>query len=713
MEASASASVLEASLQVSEALESIVSRCLGPPGRQVLCVQPAGQALGSRDGAYILQALRLDHPLARMVVSCVAEHRKATGDGAKTFILLLCGLLRGLRAAAGHVGTGPQSRERGWSPGCRWKRISQTLRAFQAHVLDRIVAQHLTRHFLTLFSFHPTEAESCRAAVESLLRAYFCGRVGRNNQTFISQLCCDFFYKCMTSESVKGDTLRLIEEHFEELHSTVVGLPVSSSRVIEGVVLHRDFSVYCPGEGDTRMSIVTDPIQPPLSVSGSELVVNSEAQCTASQVWATERTRVIMRHLKSKKVRLLLSSVKQQDSVLYYAKLNGISVVDCLSLEEISLLLRVTGISPLVPSCTDLLCETPDVNAAVVKFCQPLLLSSQRCVHLGLLSQPSFTPHHAILCGPVQGLTEQLVSAFHGAFKMLRQSFKSLGLSFKCDGSDENPNEGPETLPPTQFPEERFDLKPAACERGQEDASKPKQGLGSLVKAGELECGVSNPVVTDEHRDEHRTRCDLEFQVCKDAIALWENGEPLISTQRNGNSNSPSGNTCKGIGSKQPRDIKHSCKMSSLSIGLTPREMCNNAGQTYSSSSIQAGSVLPVGGDFEILLHYYLLNYSRQCRQSEVTMVCSLIANALLTIPQNLNKTKKRFLQIHHIRTQQALLAESRRPALETGLESVACKYQLLSSVLHCFTKLLAIDLVISIKRQPQMIRDEDSDDEL
>lgn len=52
-------------LQVAEVLETIVSCCVGPEGRQVLCTKPTGEVLISRDGGCLLEALHLEHPIAR------------------------------------------------------------------------------------------------------------------------------------------------------------------------------------------------------------------------------------------------------------------------------------------------------------------------------------------------------------------------------------------------------------------------------------------------------------------------------------------------------------------------------------------------------------------------------------------------------------------------------------------------------------------------
>ena len=52
-------------MQVAEVLETIVSCCLGPEGRQILCTKPTGEVLLSRDGGLLLKALHLEQPIAR------------------------------------------------------------------------------------------------------------------------------------------------------------------------------------------------------------------------------------------------------------------------------------------------------------------------------------------------------------------------------------------------------------------------------------------------------------------------------------------------------------------------------------------------------------------------------------------------------------------------------------------------------------------------
>ncbi|NXB31877.1 BBS10 protein, partial [Eulacestoma nigropectus] len=208
---------------------------------------------------------------------------------------------------------------------------------------------------------------------------------------------------------------------FAELHAAVPGLPLASSRVLPGIVLRRDFAAYCPADGELRALLVTEPLWPALTAPGVEFVVDSEGQYKASLRWITRRTEALMKRLQSNNVKLLLSSAKQEEVVIYYARLYGLSVVECLSSEEMDLISEITGVSPFGDNIDREITET-----AVVTFCQPLLLDSKRCVHIGFSSARAFQPHCLILCGPVDGVNEQHAAALQEAFTMLQQVFKTV-----------------------------------------------------------------------------------------------------------------------------------------------------------------------------------------------------------------------------------------------------------------------------------------------
>ncbi|XP_007945748.1 Bardet-Biedl syndrome 10 protein [Orycteropus afer afer] len=716
----AAAGSVKAALQVAEVLESIVSKCLGPEGRQVLCTKPTGEVLVSRDGGRLLEALHLEHPIARMVVACVSSHLNKTGDGAKTFIIYFCHLLRGLHAVTDKekdslISENIQTHGRHWKNCCQWKFISQALLTFQTQILDSFIAQCLSKHFLSIFSSSTKERTLCRSSLELLSEAYFCGRVAKNNHKFISQLLCDYLFKCVTYKSEIEEVFELLDDCFVELNIGVAGLPVSDSRIIAGLVLQRDFSVYCPADGDIQTVIVTETIQPLFSASASEFVFNSEAQFQASQFWIMERTKAIMKSLQNQNIKLLLSSVKQPDLVIYYAKLGGISVVECLSSEEVSLIERIVGLSPFV---LPQICSQHDIcNTTLVKFCKPLILKSKRYVHLELISPCLFLPHCIVLCGPVQGLVEQHKDALHGAFKMLRQLFKDLDLSYMAQANNQNYTSTP---PIYKNNRENHLLK----EIGNDSIQRPYQGtvvknkdelatfqkhlvVYSHLEIPNVELETYSPCSTPKltSADTYQTD-DIMTYLSQNKARKIDDHEPFIESKVIANSTTE--NTKLEMSDENVQVTKDVGRRNVLPVRCKSLE-------SYRSSSIPAGCVLPVGGNFELLLHYYLLNYAKKCQQSEETAVSMIIANALLGIPKVLHMNKKgndSFPRIY-VRMLHALQTSQPMVSTHTGLESVAGKYQLLTSVLQCLAKILTIDHVISIKRQPQRVYDQDSEDDL
>ncbi|XP_008850145.1 Bardet-Biedl syndrome 10 protein [Nannospalax galili] len=704
-------------LQVAEVLETIVSRCVGPEGRQVLCTKPTGEVLLSRDGGLLLEALHLEHPIARMIVACVSSHLKKTGDGAKTFIIFLCHLLRGLHAIRekekeSFTSENIHTHAWHWKNSCQWKYIAQALLMFQTQILDGIVDQYLSRHFLSIFSSPANERTLCRNSLELLLEAYFCGRVGRNNHKFISQLMCDYFFKCMTCKS-GVEAFELVDNCFVELNVGVTGLPVSDSRIVDGLVLHRDFSIYCPADGDIRMVIVTESIQPLFSASKSEFILNSEAQFQTSQFWIMEKTKTVMKHLHSQNVKLLLSSVKQPDLVIYCAGLSGISVVECVSAEEISLIHRIAGLSPCALPQVSSQCDI--CSTALVKFCKPLVLRSKRYVHLGLISTYTFIPHCMILCGPVLGLVQQHESALHGAFKMLRQLFTDLDLNYVIQTKDQN-----DTSSPLIYKNSRENIPLPEIDKYQDIIVKKKDKLektqnclkvysnsvsSDIDLETEIPCSISKVTPTDTFQTDETLKCSSPPKI-------WKINDHELLIENNSTENPITENTRAEI-SYENVQITDTARRGHMLLARS-KLLTTHASQDHCSSTMPAGCVLPVGGNFEILLHYYLLNFAKRCPQSEETVVSVLIANALLGIPRILCKPKKGIhsFPLLYLRSLQALQTTQPMISGQAGLESVAAKYQLLTSVFQCLTKILTIDLIISIRRQPQKTGNEDSEEE-
>lgn len=189
-------------------------------------------------------------------------------------------------------------------------------------------------------------------------------------------------------------------------------------------------------------------------------------------------------------------------------------------------------------------------------------------------------------------------------------------------------------------------------------------------------------------------------------------------------------------------------------IGITATTASKMTLQSYKNISsnvspsqqsvLESGCVIPAGGAFEFLLHHTLLQYGTKSSVSDntnkgVPTISQLFAQALLSVPRKIYSHRPQ----HFLHTQTRILSfirnnshpvlnllynqENTSPTLDcassdcpqedhkismhcyrkadissnffmldSGLESVSCKYQLLLAVLQCVTSVLRVGAVLS-----------------
>ncbi|KGL98398.1 Bardet-Biedl syndrome 10 protein, partial [Charadrius vociferus] len=484
--------------------------------------------------------------------------------------------------------------------------------------------------------------------------------------------------------------------------------------------LRRDFTTYCPAGGDLRAVLVPEPLRPPLTAPGVEFVVDSEGQYQASLRWSSSRTEALMKHLQRNNVKLLLSSVKQEEVIIYYAKLYGVSVVECLSSEEMALIREITGVSPYASFGDDIHREITET--AVAAFCEPLLLGSQRCVHVGFTSVCTFQPHCLILCGPVDGVNELHAAALHGAFTMLQQLFKRVDQREECRAEA---TEKQLTIEDIFCNTNRVSERQLKTHKGETEVQIVDPDLQGSDSPACVQTNLqilSNPTshikefsVATEGDGSSR---DIQ-KLCAKCERLGDSHEncksnSLVANQKNYSTAASAVDNAIVITACERLDVGKDLEKTTCNIvPFKHGKSCVSIAQNYSNILIEAGSVLPVGGYFEILLHYYIQHYAKQFQQSEVTVISNVVADALLSIPKALYRTtEQNSFTKFYLKAINALRKNQPLPMTEKGLESVYCKYQLVISVLHCVTELLSIDLVIGVKRPLQKIEDNDSEDD-
>ncbi|XP_068458309.1 Bardet-Biedl syndrome 10 protein [Clinocottus analis] len=624
---------LEHVLQTVCVLESVVRRSFGPEGGQVLFTQDTGQAMLSRCGTRILTALRLEHPLARMVVDCVLKHSTVTGDGSKTFILLMASLLRVLHTTAckePNVSHTYNSKTAAQAATAR--HLADKMLAFASEELGDLIAIGVVPYGCRLSWEDFTakthiQAHTNNHCVQNLLTSFFYSRLGRTHCEFMSNLTCEFLTHWKIESDLPSSSLHFVNDNLAALHTPVSGFPISSSRLIKGQVIHRDFAVHCPQTDPQPVKAVvfTGYLQPKLLRAEEVLELGCGEQGKGRNIvqfsaWAERSLEGVIANLQSLGVSVLLSAVKQSAAVLALATQAEMSIVECVSEDELSLFARLSGAT----SVGDCRMIEPE-HVATLTFCKPILLGAHRYVHVAFHdSEESVTvrPCSFVVCCLGDGQTDQYACALRDAIRMLLSTWEPIDTS------------------------------------------------------------------------------------------------TITASKRTLQSN----------------------KSTSLH---TDNQMANET--PFKQFVLEEGCVIPAGGTFEFLLHHALLLHGSSCSFSDdtnmgVPAVSQLLANALLSVPQQLySHSPRRFL-----RTQTRLLSSIQNHSqpfslahkqehntilmqvgderechleegtltkpccreadlspnvfmLDSGLESVSCKYQVLLAVLQCVSRLLRVDTVLHI----------------
>ncbi|XP_034032465.1 Bardet-Biedl syndrome 10 protein [Thalassophryne amazonica] len=433
-------------LQTVSVLEAVVLHSFGPEGGQVLFTRDTGQLMLSRSGTRILSALRLDHPLARMVVDCVWQHTKVTGDGSKTFVILLASLLRVIHTAAcqdANVSHSYNSREAAQAATAR--RLAQELLVFALDQLSEVIAVGVVPYGCCISwedcsSNSPSSANSNINCLQKVLTPFFHTRLGHTYCDFMSQLTCDLLAFWKFGHGHPSSSLQFIDNNFPALHTLVSGFPVNSSRLIEGQVIHRDFATPFPqiDHQPVKAVVFSGYLQPNVLRAGDLLELEGGAQMkeekerkarsiTQYSTWAEQSLEGAIAILQRLDVSVLLCAVKQSDAALALAAHAQISVVDCVSEDELFLFTQLSGATPL-SDCH--LIEKEHI--ATLTFCRPILLGAHRYVHVAFhdcVERLLVKPSSLIICSPGEGQTGQCASAIQDAFHMLLSTWEPMPVS--------------------------------------------------------------------------------------------------------------------------------------------------------------------------------------------------------------------------------------------------------------------------------------------
>ncbi|XP_026870904.1 Bardet-Biedl syndrome 10 protein isoform X2 [Electrophorus electricus] len=377
---------LQASLSVVGALECVVRRCVGPEGGSVLFTKDTGETL-----------------ITRMVLECVCAHDRVTADGSKSFILLLATLLRGIRDSVNrqHKAT--------WNLATP-RNLANRLLAFCWKELDDVIDHCVVPYASSLFLLNGYRLEG--RVLPALVRGYVAGRVGIGQAEILTPLLCELYNKVSDEQDhLTEEPIAFLNSNFSLLHITVSGLPTGRSQVVEGIVFARDWSVWreAPHCGPVKALIVSQCLDKPLAAVGENVSICFQ------QDWLLHSERIMEARLAamlSLQAHVVLSSVKQPERMLEWARENSLAVLECMDSEQLELLCQLTAADtpPLQPM----------LRVVMLSFYRRLHPGGGGVAQLGIPCCGFPHAHTLVLCAPTAGALEQSMCASRGTFAMLQ-----------------------------------------------------------------------------------------------------------------------------------------------------------------------------------------------------------------------------------------------------------------------------------------------------
>lgn len=364
----------------------------------------------------------------RIVVECALKHGSVTGDGSKTFILMLASILRMIHSTAcKEPNVSHTYNSRDVSEATAARRLADELLAFVLEELDDLIATGVVPYGCCLswedFTAKPQlPADKNNHCVQKLLASFFQTRLGCTHNDFISDLTCELLTNWKFKNDQPSLSLQFVNDNFPALHTSVSGFPISCSRLIEGQVIHRDFATPCPqtDHKPVKAVVFTGYLQPKLLSAGEVLELRSgeqgkEGSFVQFNTWAERSLEGVFANLQSLGVSVLLSGVKQSAAVLALAAHANMCAVECVSEDELSLFAQLSGARPI----SDCWMIEPD-NVATLTFCQPILLGAHRYENTSL-----FLTHIQLQSVTCELHVPVIYGLITGVFFILFSSWKS------------------------------------------------------------------------------------------------------------------------------------------------------------------------------------------------------------------------------------------------------------------------------------------------
>lgn len=387
------------SLQIARALESLVLRGFGPQGLQTLMCTSTGQVLVTNNGATIFNALHIGHPAGRLMVKAIDKMIQYTGDGSKTFIVMLSEILQ-------QIDCKYTEKDRG--------KLIRGVTHFTHNVFP-VLQKQVLDHSRTFSLINDKKAfcDSFDGVLRSVISPHYSARVVENLVTTVTSsfnfdLPSDHFY----------EQVSIITRNLSQFVIKTVGPSVTDSTTLDSFIIQRDFALHlnlCPME-KVRFVILMCSIEEQVKQEDNESIYLSANDSLRNfMLYQRERVDKFAQMCVEQKINVVISSVGIPKYCLQVLASRNISVIHYLEEEDVEFLSQMCR--------KHVILEFPRVQFSeeeifVASSCQRVIIGGKPCVQLTPCGE-GLAPYTKtlILAAPTDSLCGQLYTVIHKAIK--------------------------------------------------------------------------------------------------------------------------------------------------------------------------------------------------------------------------------------------------------------------------------------------------------
>ncbi|XP_022254114.1 Bardet-Biedl syndrome 10 protein-like isoform X1 [Limulus polyphemus] len=659
---------------------SLVEKSYGPYGRSSLCVSAVGQIEITSSGISILETARVNHPVATVITRAVKNHHELVGDGTKTFILLLKAIFNELSKYITESSYIPQKQG---TMEIRTK-LRLELSNLLYFMLPEYFGQLRANKMIQNIFFHENNLPLVKSCVQNLLKTFLTGKFGQLVTHQLVELCYNLIFFSVSDISKFNEVVQYLIKNFHLLCCRINVLPIQLSRIVEGFVLTRDFTVpwkdYTSKEEEFNFIVILSSQDNQSICNGAILKITQPQDIEMFLLSSSSFYKSAMKAIQQHQIQLILScnSVSESFKTLCYEE--GIAVIAGIPREELLHLVSLCGIQPII-------CLQETLNASKIgkaQFARPITLEAKWYIQIGIKLSNLDTllvPHYLVLCGPTEGICKQYFS----------ESFNSLKVVASwIDSNCYHTSHGVQPFSSTSF-----------CQKDSSGIKVPSKSIGSCDISTEINMPKENYKVNlPVSNVRQQSKLGWFEETC-----MNENWKIHVMSSSYGHS----------LHSTLRKSVTEDYPISSKECEYKLTKMVKPAFYLW---NYDQGVSCPGSSFWELTLISLLRKSYNRATGNKNAIAMEILASSLFYIPILLHKTsltnKQNTVQVYQE------LEESLQKSLQvcmdgvsgcvisveecTTRESVASKELLLCNVLKLVIQLLKLDGIVNIPKLPKVL---------